>query len=73
MIKCVEDFDGWSLHSIKEKPDEGHIASCIILPDDNVLVSMSNAFHFFSSELDLLADVKLDSIMDGLTGLDEDD
>ena len=68
-IRLIEDKDGWVLHSTKEKDDET-VISCSILPDDTVLVAIYEAFQFYSSDLDLLSVVALNSIVDGLAGRD---
>ena len=43
LIRITEQFDGWSLHTKKEKRDE-EVFACYILPDDKVLVVMSWSF-----------------------------
>ena len=69
-IRLVEGKDGWVLHSTEEGPDL-EVLSCSILPDDTVLVADLCDFQFYDSSLELLSEVELNSIVDGLSNLDQ--
>ena len=69
LIRIMNSLDGWEIHTKKEKPDE-RVKACCILPDGKVFVVNLQSIHLYSSSLDLLTNVLLNSFVDGLASED---
>ena len=69
LIRITEQCDGWRVHS-KKGNVSCKVKACFILPDDKVLVALWSYIQFYTSSLDHLNEVELNTIVDGLSSVE---